>query len=509
MSPSHETILPLIEACRILETCNTKETAEFCGQIFDILLKHEIITKNKDLLKLLCSIHAMLSSAMIDDILQLLSKKKIQINDTISMHSEVDANTMSLNNIVEMPKELLIHTFQYLHINDIHQVDKTCRLLCTISRNPQSLTHHLSLEFVDQSDYLSFAHYDHIRYSKITSLHFQSDEQEADYIDNVLKILPAFQHLKTLSWNNISPNGVLDVYDYIKSISTFSTLEIVQINFANAANVFDVISKCHNLKTLMLADICDEGDKVTNKINQWMSDNKNNPFPHLQRVTIERFSTNSPAVQLFMYWILAQGHSKKHLTILDDHDLPGCIDDIDETYLPQFFDPYTNDERILSLQKMALKNVSELILGLYDYHLVNNISNWCNICEEISFNRFTMDIINVYLNGAFSKTTSELIQPLHNIVSISQHSTFRWSSNYLYIKEFIDDYVKWIVPIPIDRTHKRILNEWPLHMISNVSTKSELFDNITLSIFLNDRYGGITELCELVDAWLKIKKLLK
>eukprot|EP01083_Nonionella_stella_P023976 66353_1 len=141
------------------------------------------------------------------------------------------------------------------------------------------------------------------------------------------------------------------------------------------------------------------------------------------------------------------------------------------------------------LQQKALLNVGTLMLQVYDCILVNNISTWINLCKQIKFDEFILDVMWMYTFG--TSNTDELIQPMHNIVSRSEQSSFCWSSTLHYNIEMIND---WYIRLlryeshpPLPKTDiqkdKWILYDWPNAILSHdISCNFQLFDHITLCL---------------------------
>eukprot|EP01083_Nonionella_stella_P304665 1059676_1 len=185
-----ESLIPLIRICRALEVCTSDEIITF----------------------VLCSVHSMLSTEIFDELLASLPNTNQEIDDSMALNI-LDDTESPLNSIIQIPKDLLIHTFQYLHTNDIYQIQKTCRLFCAIAHDPNSLwCLHLDLKHDTCSSdlpgiFAHYRHYHHTRYSRIKRLQFRHHHHGWDAQCTMMNALPQFTHIHALYLDNSNAEG--------------------------------------------------------------------------------------------------------------------------------------------------------------------------------------------------------------------------------------------------------------------------------------------------------------
>eukprot|EP01083_Nonionella_stella_P294044 999825_1 len=475
-----ETLLPFIHICRTLEVCTSDETIAFdviIGDTFPIQTHNPLLSECTQI-QILFSVYPMLSVDMLNELLLSLPTKDQQTDDSMSLNStSLDDAPPKL--LIQIPKDLLIHAFQYLDVEDIYRIEKTCRLLCVIAHNPNSLWH-LSLDLQDAPNLNTFEHYRHYthpRYAKIKILHFLHHRRGLAGHRMMMKALPQFMHLKTLCLNLNSFDE--EYQEHIPKFTISPCLQTLRLADVDSVLVFQIITKCSNLRTLILRDVDMMDDRTWNDthgmLNQ-INSCKEYPIPLLNTLIIDKFCSENCTLQLLIYWILANGCKSKTLCVLDHGSIAA-----EPSLMTDFFNHSVTQNELLQWQQKALMNVSKLVLRWYDFGLVNNISKWINKCKKIRFEEFIMDAVCIGPDG------NDVMQPLHNIVSRSSWSSFCWSPRHQYIcKDFTDNtYPDWLERCNIEqmnmrkRNYKWIVHDWPIAMLSN---DLSCFDSITLSL---------------------------
>eukprot|EP01083_Nonionella_stella_P058338 152824_1 len=455
-----ESLIPLIRICRALEVCTSDEIITFGSDFLKILSQHNnFLSRIKTVL---CSVHSMLSTEIFDELLASLPNTNQEIDDSMALNI-LDDTESPLNSIIQIPKDLLIHTFQYLHTNDIYQIQKTCRLFCAIAHDPNSLwCLHLDLKHDTCSSdlpgiFAHYRHYHHTRYSRIKRLQFRHHHHGWDAQCTMMNALPQFTHIHALYLDNSNAEG--------------------------------------------------DGDLILNKLNA------DDLLPYLHTLIIDRWSSRNICFQQLVYWILANGCDNKTLTILDSPDMYQVErHHVLELGLSGFFDSNLNTHGFKQLQEKALININTLRFHIYDFSLVNNISTWLSLCKHLKFDEFILDVMFMYTFGTDGKTSDESIQPMHNIVSRSVQSSFCWSPNYQYDINMMDkSHIKQLSrdsrKIRITK-HKWILHDWPNTMTSHRLSNFQLFDNIILCLEIDVK--GDVEAKELFESaikpWIQLKR---
>ena len=87
----------------------------------------------RKIIKLLCDNYKLLPSSSINEI------KNIIINAKQN-EKEKQLITNTALKIIDMPNDVLIHACQFLEINDIYALDKTCRYLYCVAANPNFIS---------------------------------------------------------------------------------------------------------------------------------------------------------------------------------------------------------------------------------------------------------------------------------------------------------------------------------------------------------------------------------
>eukprot|EP01083_Nonionella_stella_P173433 598223_1 len=474
-----ETLLPFIHICRTLEVCTSDETIAFdviIGDTFPIQTHNPLLSECTQI-QILFSVYPMLSVDMLNELLLSLPTKDQQTDDSMSLNSLDDAPPKLL---IQIPKDLLIHAFQYLDVEDIYRIEKTCRLLCVIAHNPNSLWH-LSLDLQDAPNLNTFEHYRHYthpRYAKIKILHFLHHRRGLAGHRMMMKALPQFMHLKTLCLNLNSFDE--EYQEHIPKFTISPCLQTLRLADVDSVLVFQIITKCSNLRTLILRDVDMMDDRTWNDTHGMLNhinSCKEYPIPLLNTLIIDKFCSENCTLQLLIYWILANGCKSKTLCVLDHGSIAA-----EPSLMTDFFNHSVTQNELLQWQQKALMNVSKLVLRWYDFGLVNNISTWMNKCKNIKFDEFLMDAVHMY---SFGTDGNDAMKPLHNIVSRSARSSFRWTPKYQHISGFTDNtYIEWIESEEINiNKHKWIVHDWPIAMLSD---DLSCFDTITLSLHIDD-----------------------
>eukprot|EP01084_Bolivina_argentea_P250675 420104_1 len=328
--PLFETIVPLIELCEKIECLNNDELFEFTCSLMQILSNHDLLAKH--LIKCLCYNHKNFSTEIFYEIMQIIPTAK----DSNQIEPDKDSekkqlivaeehihDIITIKNIVDIPTELLIHTAQYLTVNDLYHLEKSCRYLCRIARNPNSLYYlHLDHDqfygiYGNDDDNISlFSNYNHPRYLNIKSLHLIRADGD---IENFMKFLPTFSCLQALKYDNDNGNWLLKipVTLFHSKFHTFESLQVIQFRSMKVVDVYNFIIKCRNIKKLTLDDVIDSHEasylSITDTIVYKQINERNSTYPLLQmkEFSISLYSVDkSFSAQYLTYWILSNGEKK-------------------------------------------------------------------------------------------------------------------------------------------------------------------------------------------------------
>ena len=85
LQQQNETIIPLFETCRLIQSCNNIQLTQFLSQLVSIFNDHESVSLLKNIiLKGVCSNHSNISEKTFDEIQSSLpAEKQLAINDSI------------------------------------------------------------------------------------------------------------------------------------------------------------------------------------------------------------------------------------------------------------------------------------------------------------------------------------------------------------------------------------------------------------------------------------------
>eukprot|EP01083_Nonionella_stella_P267060 902583_1 len=228
--------------------------------------------------------------------------------------------TESPLNIIQIPKDLLIHTFQYLEIYDIHRIQNTCRLFCAVAHDPNSLWRlviDLDKFYGDpRAVFMHYHRYNEPKYSKVKVLQFEANERDWEEHCAMIQALPPLTHIQCLYLNGCDNRTVPD--DFFK-FTVGTHLQTVQLNHMDILSVIAIITKCKHIQTLILTDTYanSHAQGILNQLTIDNSESEHCLMPNLQTLTIERWSTVDPHFRQLVYWILANGRRKKTFSVLD------------------------------------------------------------------------------------------------------------------------------------------------------------------------------------------------
>ena len=125
----------------------------------------DILKNNKSCIQEILTIGLIniLSNNTIGNSEYIAKDKNLNLNDSIvKSNITIDNNNLlKINNFVEIPKDILMYTFNYLDLISLINIEKTCRHLC-IARNPNSI---YQINYQRNHSFI----YSHDRFSKLKS----------------------------------------------------------------------------------------------------------------------------------------------------------------------------------------------------------------------------------------------------------------------------------------------------------------------------------------------------
>eukprot|EP01083_Nonionella_stella_P293771 999029_1 len=327
----HETVVPLIQTCRIFSVCNQSVLTKWLAQIpklfndnncYHLLLK--ILTEG------LCRHHGSIPFVIHEQMQALLpQEKQITINDSITKsdmtpkrkkktHQKPKSKRERIT-FLKVPKDLKIVIFSFATRTDLYSLQNVCRCFNMAARDPNAL--HPRLEIFKYKP-----NYVHPFFSKINDLYLNHDSYF--YKCTTIKFNPKwstslihlhlclresndhsydFGYLTNLETLKLNINGSsYSPSPFIRNHIHCKTLKCLDIEGASFNDEFVMaISNCINLEALSLNMKIDAVSQQSNLFAE------PNPFKKLVDVTLYIYFFQAPS---FYHWIL-QGHREKKLYI--------------------------------------------------------------------------------------------------------------------------------------------------------------------------------------------------
>eukprot|EP01084_Bolivina_argentea_P093599 168324_1 len=508
-----ETITPLIQIQEKLENCDEKQEKIFCQEFKHKLLELDIWDKIDFVKHLLCCIHSNLTTDFFQELLDLFPHD----NNDDDEYKDDDTYTSSEHVLItELPTDLLIHSFQYLEITDLYNLEKTCRSLCILARNPLSL-YHLNIAY--KSYFEKFVNYQNNRYLKLQSLtldRYTEDfgAQNDDRFDYWTSLLPVFPLLSRISVINTNFNFI-----GIIPSSICSGRNIKEVHFYNVSivSVFTLISKCKNIEILDFVTGYDENVDASyqDTFMSLINSSSENALPYLKHLMIDLSNAKYLSGQYLVYWLLANGFNRKTLTLMDNVNIGDSLlfDTTASVVLNSFFNPDCSDSHIFDIQRRALLNISNLNLGTLDVYSINNFAKWMKMDNNMQFDSVNVDLINVYTkefmyNSAPYSFPNDLMNPLHIVLSKCKQSKIYWSKEH----QIIDTYSRTIMFIKrFTMAHHNkgiigMMRDWPSRILKGdllCQTVSEM--QIMPIIMVKEFYAHYDIFNGAIKYWLELK----
>eukprot|EP01084_Bolivina_argentea_P141641 248880_1 len=368
----------------------------------------------------------------IKDLLPIINET--DINDTISKSCpESYTELVKIQNIIQIPEDVLIHIMNFLYMEELLKVDKICRYLCIISHNANSL-YVLGINCTIQCrctgtvnstidhEYLA-AQYYHPRYHKPKFLYIARCTKNPHF----MKKLPAFKHVQKFEYSN---ENVDDYSCNIKVLCarfvSFNHLRTIRVTSMLVNDVFALIIKCPNLQRLEFPYCCDETFTDNTYIKQEINELPDFPLNELEFILTNMDTLFYCSIQYFLYWLLGNG-KKKTFSIKQSEPIYYGVtyDEFDSTqHNMDFFDTNIDYDCIplLNMQKNALVNIGYLEVNYFSNVLLS-IGKWIHTNNKIKFREFTLfirpgDGLARLQHDMKNNTFSDVIKPLISVTDI-------------------------------------------------------------------------------------------
>eukprot|EP01083_Nonionella_stella_P223772 797145_1 len=424
-----ETIIPLIQTCRILSACNESLLTEWLTQIpklfndnncYHLLLK--LLTEG------LCRHHASIPSALYEQMRALLpQEKQLTIDDSITKSDMTPKRKKKRGKkqkivlvlqgkkepitFLKVPKDLKMMIFSFVKRTDLYSLQNVCRCFNLAARDPNALHPRLQI-FKYNPNYL------HPFFSKINDLYLM----QHSCLDKCT-IIKFNRHWSTsLIHLNLRLDSRSDMHDFgghlinletlkldmrghspllfIRNHIHCRTLKCLQITecYSQSSSFNDefvmAISNCINLETLSL-----NMDRIQSQQSKLFAEP--NPFKKLVDVTLSIYFFNAPS---FYHWIL-KGHRQKKLYV-KCRSHPGR----DFLMSPEFF----NKENVNALS--AVNNISDITIdSRCTQHLDPFIQNLA-CCGKVLNKRFNSMYLRLSSLGHSDEGTNEIMEAAHGIL---------------------------------------------------------------------------------------------
>ena len=318
----HESIIPYIQISRKLLACDTIQLKAFSEQMSQKYPEMWV----KIILE---GIHK--SNIPHQVILNLLPQEdELNIDDSITS-SEIISHQQV--NFLQIPESIKIHTFNFLHIEDLINVQHTCRCLCVASRNPNAVYELFDLK-ISNTYYWS-----HEWLSKIKILMINNDQDLSDFY---------FGNVQTLYTTNL----------FFKIPINFDNLLKLYINIFTWTNaIWKGLIRCVNLEFLHM--IVEERHTSDEEELSRDIDLMNNPFRKLRDIQFEAYDY---IPSLFLTWLLQCGHN---CMLKWEHDISFVVE---QNY-------FGGENKTMCHKAISNLNVLDLTWRERDQHNFNRLMN--------------------------------------------------------------------------------------------------------------------------------------
>ena len=198
LQPSPETLIPAINTIRKIKACDALQLSKVLERLPSIFENHGSLSSLTTIIAMgLCQHlqHQPLPSVLLVDILGAFpGDNELDIKDSIYESKLMDDDNLDVEeqnewdsatnqkkqkipmSLLRIPKDLQIHLFHFLMLDDLHSVQRACRSLCIVARNPLSLCSlKMKVDWKGRSHFLSNC------YSKIKSLNVRLGESLKHY----------------------------------------------------------------------------------------------------------------------------------------------------------------------------------------------------------------------------------------------------------------------------------------------------------------------------------------
>ena len=245
----HETIIPLIQISRKLQAASPLQLSIWMPGIFNVFQKHHHLPLfSKLLLQGFAAYHRSIPTNLWEEIQRIAPKEddNLIIDDSIAK-SAVNIKSKQKQKrkltLINMASDLQCSFCTFLHLAEVNAVQKTCRCLAIVARNPNALFH---VETTYTTHLKHINHFQHERFARIQSLkleqyEFVTDERFSTYV----KIFENFQIFSYICRERVMPQNWFDEVE---------TLELWDFRTNHFSQTFAAV------RTLHIHDYCGDGD---------------------------------------------------------------------------------------------------------------------------------------------------------------------------------------------------------------------------------------------------------
>eukprot|EP01084_Bolivina_argentea_P020096 37396_1 len=247
--PIQNPIVHFIKLSRVLLSCNPSQLAQLLSHIINSFVKHNQFDAIKNIL--LNGFHkniTNISGQIFEDIHKIDAiVSQLAFNDSFPNDDEDDnqenkkenrdqdrKNTNNKTGYIKsgllfMPKDLICYNLNFLNIQDIFSISKTCRYLYVIACDPNSI-YHININSIIDFNHCSTD----IRYSKIKSLTFSESfhKWKQNDLANICKLWKKLESLKVCgnkyiwSYNKTNNNIFQSIKQYFPSMLNLKRLSL-------------------------------------------------------------------------------------------------------------------------------------------------------------------------------------------------------------------------------------------------------------------------------------------
>eukprot|EP01083_Nonionella_stella_P166817 558925_1 len=445
-----ETIIPLIQTCRILSACNDSLLTEWLTQIpklfndnncYHLLLK--LLTEG------LCRHHASIPSALYEQMRALLpQEKQLTIDDSITKSDTTPKRKKEKGKkqktvlkgkkeritFLKVPKDLKMMIFSFVKRIDLYSLQNVCRCFNLAARNPNALhprlwifvyePHYLH-PFFSKIDNLHLMHYSSL--DKCTTIKFNRHWSTSLIHLNLRLDSRSDMHdfgghlinLETLKLDMSGHSPLLFIRNHIHC-RTLKRLQITErIFYPSESSSFDdefvmTISNCINLETLSL-----NMDRIQSQQSKLFAEP--NPFKKLVDVTLSIYFFNAPS---FYHWIL-KGHRQKKLYVKGG--TPRMMS-------PELF----NKEDVNALS--AVNNISDITINSRCTRPLNLFMQNLACCRKVLNKRFNSMNLRLRSSGYSYEGFNEIMETAHGILLFCGSSSLTLNLSLDNIDELGDSF---------------------------------------------------------------------